>query len=127
VDLAAEVVTAIASGAGGSIGTTGAQAIGRLISALRTRFLGQPAERGILEISLESPGNATAKDQPAIILRDHIRGDAEFEEWLASLWTEIQTDLQASVSNSTNVITGTVHGSVIQARDVHGGIHLDGP
>jgi hypothetical protein len=126
VDLAAEIVTAIASGAGGSIGTKGAEAIGRLISALRARFRGQPAERGVLEISLESPGDATAKDQLAIVLRDHIRRDAEFEERLASLWAEIKADLQAGDSNSTNVITGTVHGIVIQARDVHGGIHLGG-
>src|SRR5260221_719998 len=126
VDLAGEVVTAIASGAAGSIGTKGAEAIGQLISALRTRFRGQPAERGALEISLESPADAMAQDQLTILLRDYIRRDAEFEEWLASLWAETRTDLQASVSNSTNVITGTVHGSVIQARDVHGGIHLGG-
>jgi hypothetical protein len=124
VDLAAEVVTAIASGVGGSIGTKGAEAIGRLISALRARFRGQPTERGVLEITLESPRDATARDQLATLLRDHIHRDAEFKEWLASLWVEVQADLQAGISNSTNIITGTVHGSTIQARDVHGGIHL---
>jgi hypothetical protein len=126
LDLAAEVVTAVATGAGGSIGTKGAEAIGRLVAALRARFRGQAEDRGVLEISLEDPDDVAARDQLAAVLRENIHRDAEFGEWLSDLWAEIRPDLQADASNSVNVISGTVHGNVVQARDIHGSIHLGG-
>lgn len=126
IDLAAQVVTAVASGAGGTIGAKGTEAISRLIAGLRTKFRHQPESRGALEISLESPDDAAARELLASTLRDHIRHDAEFGEWLAGLWAEVQPDLRADAGDSANIITGTVHGSVVQARDVQGGIHLGG-
>ena len=124
VDLAVEVVTAITSGAAGSLGSKGAEAAGRLLSALRTKFRGHPASRGALEISVERPGDAAARDDLISMLREHIGQDAEFAALLAKLWNEIRPALESDAGRSTNVISGTVHGSVIQARDVQGGIHL---
>lgn len=124
VDLAAQVISAIASGAGDSLGAKGVDAVARLVSALRDRFRGQPESRGILEISLETPGDAIARDNLIALLRDHIRDDAGFAEWLANLWDEARPDLRADASRSANIITGTVHGSVVQARDIHGDIHM---
>jgi hypothetical protein len=126
VDLAAEVVTAIASGAGGSIGGKGAEAITQIVSALRAKFRGRPVSRGALEISLEAPDDMTARDQLAVILRDHMRDDAQFREWLSALWAQVSPDVLPDASASANIISGAVHGNVIQARDVHGDIHLGG-
>lgn len=125
-DLAAEVVTAIASGAGGSIGAKGAEAISRLISALRARFRGRAVSRGALEISLEAPDDLAARDQLAAIMRDHMHDDAEFREWLSALWAQVRPDVQPAASAPANIITGTVHGNVVQARDIHGDINLGG-
>jgi hypothetical protein len=126
VDLAAEIVTAVASGAGGSFGSRGAEAIGRLVSMLRAKFRGQPESRGALEISLESPDDPAARESLAAMHRKQVSQDAEFGEWLARAWAEVQPELRADASNSVNVITGTVQGAVVQARDVHGDIHLGG-
>jgi hypothetical protein len=126
VDLAAEVVTAIASGAGGSIGAKGAEAIARLVAALRAKLRNQPASRGALEISLEAPDDLEARDQLAIILSDHIRDNAEFREWLSALWADVRPAVQPDAGASVNVISGTVHGNVVQARDIHGDINLGG-
>ena len=124
VDLAVEVVTAITSGAAGSLGSKGAEAAGRLLAALRTKFRGHPASRGALEISVEKPDDPAARDDLISMLRDHIGHDAEFGAWLANVWNEIRSTLETDASRSANVISGTVHGSVIQARDVQGGAHL---
>jgi hypothetical protein len=124
VDIAVEVVTAITSGAAGSLGSKGTEAVGRLLSTLRTKFRGHAASRGTLEISVEKPDDAAARDNLISMLRDHIGRDAEFAALLAKLWNEIRPTLEADANRSVNVISGTVHGSVIQARDVQGGIHL---
>ena len=127
IDIAAEVITAIASGAGGSLGAKGAEAINHLISALRERLRGHPASMGALEVILEDPASATAGEHFLALLRDHLRDDPEFREWLASSWGEIRPALQADTGSSANIVSGTVHGTVVQARDVQGGIHLGPP
>lgn len=59
------------------------------------------------------------------LLKKHIDGDAEFGTWLATLWADdVRPALEADASGSANVISGTVHGNVVQARDVQGSIHL---
>ena len=123
-DAVVGIVTAIASGAGGSIGGSGAAALGRLISALRAKFHRDPATRGTLEIAVESPDSQVAVDDLAAILRDRIASDPEFGEWLVNLWTEIAPQLRVSTSRQTNIISGTVKGDAIQARDIQGGIHF---
>jgi hypothetical protein len=83
------IATAIASGAGGSIGASGAAALGRLISALRAKFRGDPAARGTLEIAVESPGSQAAGDDLVAVLRARIANDPGFGEWLLGLWIEV--------------------------------------
>ena len=123
-DVVVGIVTAIASGVGGSIGGSGAVALGRLVSALRAKFHGDPAARGTLEIAVESPDSQVAGDGLAAILRDRIASDPGFGEWLVDLWTGTAPQLHVSTSKQTNVISGTVKGDAIQARDIQGGIHF---
>jgi hypothetical protein len=124
IDLADEIVSAIASGAGGSLGAKGMEMIERLISTLREKLRGNPTARGALEITIENPADMAAREQFLSLLRDHTANDAEFRAWLASRWSEVRAAVEADASHSANLITGTVHGHVVQARDVHGGIHL---
>jgi hypothetical protein len=123
-DLATEIVTAIASGAGDSLGATTVEGIKRLISALRAKFRGDPGSRGTLEIALETPDDSDARKNLMLLLRDRIQYDAEFEEWLTNLWAEIGPSLK--MDKSTNIVRGSVYGNVVQSRDVYGRINISG-
>ena len=124
VDLAVEVVKAIASGAGESLAARGMEVAGRLTSALRARLRGDARARGALEIAIEDPGDAAARGDLEALLRERILRDAEFGAWLQALWSEVGPDIETDASTSANIVRGTVHGDVVQARDVHGGIHI---
>jgi hypothetical protein len=124
VDLASEVVRAMATGAGESISAQAMSAVERLISGLRAKFHGDPQARGTLEIALETPDDSPARENLVSLIRNRILQDREFSEWLESLWSGVRPDLQMDASNSVNIVRGDVKGDVIQARDVHGGIHI---
>lgn len=123
VDLAAEVAQAAASGAAGRLTAGGIEAVTRLISVLRARFRGDAAAREALETTLNQSGDARARSELEALLRERLQGDAELAAWLAALWAEIAPDIKADDSPA-NIVHGTVHGDVIQARNVHGGIHI---
>lgn len=123
IDLAAEVVQAAASGAAGRLAADGIEAAERLVSALRARFRRDARAREALEVMFDEPGDAAARGDLESLLRDRIREDAGFAAWLEALWGETAPDINADDS-SANIVHGTVHGDVIQARDVHGGIHI---
>jgi hypothetical protein len=123
-DLAVEVVTAIASGAGESLAARGIEAAGRLASALRARLRGDARARGARESALEDPADASARGELEALLRERISRDAEFRAWLEALWSEVGPDIRLEAGESANIVHGNVHGDVVQARDVHGGIHI---
>ena len=76
-------------------------------------------------MSIEDPADLAAREHLLALLHEHISSNPEFGAWLANLWADdVRPALEADASGSANVISGTVHGSVVQARDVQGGIHL---
>lgn len=127
-DLVAELVHAVISGAGESLGTRSAELVGSLISALRARFQGDARGQEMLEIVTADPRNATVRHDLEALLRERIRDDAEFGAWLEALWSEmapqIAPQIRADASRSANIVHGTVHGNVVQARDINGGVHI---
>lgn len=123
--LVVAVVAAIASGAGGSLGASGAAAVGRLISALRAKFRHSPAALGALEIAVDEPTDTDAGAALQVALNEVITEDAEFGQWLATLWEEIRQELPSHDGSSKNIIHGDVHGTAVQARDIHGAIHIN--
>lgn len=123
VDLATEVVQAAASGAASRLTASGLEAVTRLVSALRTRFRGDAEAREALEVTLDEPGDAGVRGELESLLRERIQEDSELASWLAALWAEIAPDIKVD-DKTANIVHGTVHGDVIQARDVHGGIHI---
>jgi hypothetical protein len=124
-DVVVAVVTAISSGAGGSLGASGAAAVGRLISALRAKFRHSPAALGALEVAVGEPTDPDAEEALQVALNELTTGDAEFGQWLATLWGEISQELPPYDGSSKNIILGDVHGTAVQARDIHGGIHIN--
>lgn len=123
IDLAAEVAQAAASGAAGRLASGGIEAAARLVSALRARFRSDARARETLKVMFDEPGDARARGDLESLLRDRIRGDAGFAAWLEALWDETAPDINAD-GRSANIVHGTVHGDVIQARNVHGGIYI---
>lgn len=123
-DLAVEVATALATGAGDSLATKSIEAIGSLISALRARFRGDPGSRETLEIALAATGDMGATEDLISLLRERIAEDAGFAGWLEGLWTVVEHDLRLEGGRSINLVQGNVQGSVVQSRDVQGGIHI---
>jgi hypothetical protein len=76
--------------------------------------------------ALEAADGA-AKDSPQVIaLAEELATaeayDQQFSEQLRAQWATVQG--QASADNVANTISGTVHGNVVQARDIHGNITL---
>jgi hypothetical protein len=124
VDIAVEVVEAISSGAGDRLAAKGIDAVERLVSALRAKLRGDAGARGTLEIAVEEPGAAAARGDLEALLRERISRDDEFRAWLEELWSEIGPDVSMDGAGSANIVRGTVHGDVVQARDVRGGIHI---
>jgi hypothetical protein len=124
VDIAVEVVEAISSGAGDRLAAKGIDAVERLVSALRAKLRGDAGARGTLEIAVEEPGAAAARGDLEALLRERISRDDEFRAWLEALWSEIGPDVSMDGAGSANIVRGTVHGDVVQARDVRGGIHI---
>jgi hypothetical protein len=123
-DLANDIVSAIASGAGESLAAQGIGALRRLIAALRDRFRGDPQSGGTLEIAIEAPDDLAARQDLASLLRERCLQDSDFREWLEALWISVRQDLAVDESRSTNVIHGNVGGHVVQSRDVQGGIRI---
>jgi hypothetical protein len=118
-------VVAAANSAGGEAGR---QAWSSLVAAVR-RALGRrdatPAEESVVE-AVRAPGEPA--EAAAVSLRDLVlawaREDPDFLAELADWQREHAAVLEARDDNVTNTIGGntTVHGPVIQARDIHGGI-----
>lgn len=123
IDLAAEVAQAAASGAAGRLASGGMEAAVRLVSALRAKFRSDARARDALEAMVDQPNDVAACGDLESLLRERTRGDAGFAAWLEALWDEAAPDVNAD-GGSTNIVHGAVHGDVIQARDVHGGIHI---
>jgi Mn-containing catalase len=123
-DLANEIVTALASGAGNSLAAEGVRALGRLIAALRDKFRSEPQSRGMLEIAIEAPDDSDARQNLASLLRERCFEDPDFREWLEALWTPMSQDLAVDQSRASNVVHGEVRGHVVQSRDVLGGIRI---
>lgn len=119
------IATAIASGAGGSIGAGATAALARLIAALRAKFRGDPAAQDMLEIAAESPSSQAAEEDLVAVLRSRIASDPGFGEWLLSLWIEVAPQLESDGEKQTNIVSGTIKGNVIQARDIRGGVHFN--
>ena len=123
-DLAGEVVSALASGAGKTLAAEGIGALGRLAAALRDKFRREPKSRGTLEIMMELPDDADAQRDLTDLLRERCGQDPDFAAWLADLWGTVAKDRRADGGQTVNIVHGDVGGHLVQARDIRGGIRI---
>jgi hypothetical protein len=78
-----------------------------------------------LEIAVDEPTDPDAGVALQVALNELITRDAEFGQWLATVWEEMRQELPSYDCSSKNIIDGEVHGTAVQARDIHGGIHIN--
>lgn len=122
--LAASVVSALIAGTSAAVSDGTRALLTKLAAVLRDRFRRKPSDVGVLEAAIAKPDDPVARKRLVALLEQHLRDDAEFAEALRRIWDESHA---ARPDEITNVVTGTVYGSVIQARDISGGITLHGP
>ncbi|MFF4874939.1 hypothetical protein [Micromonospora sp. NPDC000668] len=64
----------------------------------------------------------------AELLDRESRRDGAFEAELRARWSQVEATIAEGTGGVANSVSGDVYGPVVQARDIHGGIHLgDGP
>ncbi|MFC4019159.1 hypothetical protein ACFOW4_14575 [Micromonospora sp. GCM10011542] len=106
---------------------SGRAAVSSLISFLRTRFEHEPESNAVIEGALQQP-SPEAVGRLAELLDRESRRDAAFDAQLRARWSRVEAIVAEGAGGVANSVSGDVHGPVVQARDVHGGIHLgDGP
>jgi hypothetical protein len=93
-----------------------------LYDLVRAKLRGRPGG----EVALAAATDATP-DSPQVAalaeqLHDAEADDPHFREALRALWASSSVNNLAGPDGVVNQVSGTVSGTVVQARDVHGGI-----
>jgi hypothetical protein len=123
--IATAIATALASGATAALSDGVRTLLTNLASLVRERFRRNPSDQDLLESVARAPRDDTTVERLAETLDRYIREDAAFAGQLRSLWTEVTA--AGRRDEITNLVTGDVHGSVVQTRDVQGGITFHSP
>jgi predicted phage gp36 major capsid-like protein len=121
--LAGKAATALASG--------GRTALGRLYRLVAGKLSAKEQDTKLLEAVAERTDVARPEQEPEVgrlaeVLDRAGRDDPEFAGRLRELWTEARTELTADRGGVINEVSGDVSGTVVQARDIHGGINIGG-
>lgn len=105
----------------GTAGEAGKQAWSGLTSMVG-RLFGRSSSQAVKQVE----GNA-ATPETIETLAEALTAEADSDTVLTAALREWMLDTERALDQSGNVsntISGNVHGSVVQARDIHGGINL---
>ncbi|CAM5540690.1 MULTISPECIES: hypothetical protein [Streptomyces] len=122
--IAPELLMAVA---GGTAGAAGQQIWTALRDLVRRRGSGEePSGEGELTALAQQSDSAERARQLAETLALRARQDPAFAEALAAWRREAETLVpnQTGSGDVRNEVSGTVHGNVVQARDIHGSIRF---
>ena len=123
--IATSIATAVATGATAALTDATRALITKLANLIRERLRKKPSDQDTLEAATRNPEDSDAVRRLAALLEQHMREDPHLAQHLHALWRDIAA--AGGHDQVTNTITGQVHGSVIQARDVYGGISINQP
>ena len=103
--------------------TLAAKAAGSVYDFVKGRFRGRKKALAVLEAA----DGAAPESSQVLALADELQAagdyDPAFAEQLRALWAAFQAGAtDAAAGAVTNSISGAVHGSAVQARDIRGGI-----
>ncbi|SEC79816.1 hypothetical protein [Streptomyces sp. KS_5] len=122
--IAPELLMAVA---GGTAGAAGQQIWTALRDLVRRRGSGEePSGEGELTALAQQSDSAERARQLAETLALRARQDPAFAEALAAWRREAETLVpnRTGSGDVRNEVSGTVHGNVVQARDIHGSIRF---
>lgn len=123
--LAASVATALATGTTAALSDGVRMLLTKLVAVVRERFQRDASDQAIMAAAIREPQDSARVEHLIAALERHIQEDPAFGERVRSLWIEIAES--ARRAGVTNVVSGEVHGPVLQARDVQGGITFHPP
>lgn len=118
--LTVAIATAVAGKMAEGISDAGRAALASLTRLVRRKLRGDPKGEAALEAAEARPDDTVLVERLAAALDDACARDRAFRDELDLLWTA------ARQGGVVNTITGSVHGPVVQAHDVHGGIRFGG-
>lgn len=120
------IASALAAKAADAVAGAAHETWARLVRLVRDRFGGDGHGATALEAARGRPGDCEAVHELAGALERAAVADQGFGAELRALWLEVGPHLSAAGASAVNVVTGTVGGHLIQARDlrVEGGLHL---
>ncbi|MDG4773904.1 hypothetical protein [Solwaraspora sp. WMMD792] len=119
------VVSALVTWATTAVAQGGSNAVKSWAQLIRNRFQSRPADLVIVEGTLSTQVQPAQTTQAVELLRQEAKRDPEFARQLIALWRAVGTS-GSSDDSVTNQVSGDVEGTVIQARDVFGGIQMHG-
>jgi hypothetical protein len=119
----AAVATALVTWATTTAAQGGREALVSLVTLVRKRFQSRSSDRELVERALDGQVEPAHAEPLAELLRRESEVDPEFARQVHVLWraARAQSDGHPQVANA---VFGDVDGTVVQTRDVHGGIHL---
>jgi hypothetical protein len=121
------IATALATGVTAAVSDGVRALITQLASLVRERFRRSPHDQDVLESATRAPRDNSTVQRLSEALDQHMRDDPAFAARLRTLWAEIAAAEAGERDQLTNVVNGEVHGSIVQARDVQGGITFHSP
>lgn len=125
--ITASIAAALASGVTTAL-TDGSKAlVTRAAALVRERFRRNPSDEAALDTAVRLSNDPAAIEALARLLDQRMRDDPRFADQLKALWEGVVPAVGPHHDEVSNTISGTVYGSAIQARDVHGGITLNDP
>ena len=106
-------------------GTLATKATGALFDLVKSTF----SRHRKAELALEAAVGEEPGSTPVLALAERLaqveEAEPEFKKQLRDEWAKVATTTQtASHGGVTNSITGNVSGTVVQARDIAGGVNL---
>jgi hypothetical protein len=125
------ILTTIAAALAKEAVTAGKTALAALVKRVREKFGQDPGSEIVLASARENPDDEKWTAALAKVLDRTGQTDPRFAADLLKLWeaakpevTTVHVEQTAGDGGVNNSITGNVSGSVVQARDITGGINL---
>jgi hypothetical protein len=125
--MASQLTFAVSQLSGGALGEAGKQAWEAFLGIVRRIGPREPGTAQLLDA--QSADDLTRVDVDALVraLVRHAEADPEFAASLREWWAATDQLVRDRDQGNVNIISGTVHGPSVQARDITGSINFGTP
>lgn len=121
------VAVAVATKAVEGLTEGGKAMFATLMRLIRRRFDARVSAREALVAAEANPGDEVRIASLRSELTRLVAEDPDFEAELREIWRGVGPHVSGDRADVVNRVSGEVGGSVVQARDVHGGIVIGDP